>query len=43
MFDFIDWIRNNPQKVKFLTAVSAFGTSYYVYHLEKAPITGILH
>lgn len=36
----VAWARANPHKVRLLGGMSALSGSYYVYHLEKAPITG---
>lgn len=34
------WAKANPHKIRLLGGMSALSSSYYVYHLEKAPITG---
>ena len=42
MFSFVAWAKGNPQKIRLLGTMSALGSSYYIYHLERAPITGII-
>lgn len=40
MIIFVAWSKNNRHKIRLLGAMGALSGSYYVYHLEKAPITG---